>query len=665
MNSRCSASWWGSFSLATLTDAINQSGAAQVNTGQLQTDLTSFNATLLPCLSASYLAVYSTDYAPTANALQTILSAGAGSASANALQSAIQAGEFTANINEEISLGGDSSAAATWFLFNLWITLKALDASFDVDGCINAAIASGLDVPAEVQAGNWWSGSYTSYFAVLSGTDILTVYPSVRTIIEMDMPVQENDCWVRAGCTYQNDSVSNGYCQSLTYWGALNTYNPPSSSCFGGETGVLMADGTVKKINLIQPGDIVYTDQGNRKVILVEAPNRDQRTLYQFNGLDLWVTPGHPFRQGNSTNGKRVAIDVWQLMDGVPSMIAEGVNILTVGAQVNGLFQGEQKDIRIDIIDKNPSQKTASESVYDLILENWEKGHPTYYVGGPGTFFATEAETVDPYYNIPVTCAIVSIMETALSACREKNLNYQKIATLIDRINVNRVIHNVEWSQTAEHKQVKVPGPTFYQQDGKWDLIASALEYHLVKKFGRAIRRFSTHNWEKTNSGLPSDHLLICIHDLELLSEIDLQIPLQLMLTLTCKDPNIEIIKSTTIEQSEKSSWHILLDKVIDLGKIENIMSGGAQIKGNIISDSGLVAVFKATILLPNRNTNLSEIFLFSPQGNILGRVAISQRVVNAKADNLDYGTKKSLPEAISSCKALGKIIGAEIIQQL
>jgi hypothetical protein len=35
-------------------------------------------------------------------------------------------GQFSANINQGLSAGGDSAIAATWFLFNLWITLKAL-----------------------------------------------------------------------------------------------------------------------------------------------------------------------------------------------------------------------------------------------------------------------------------------------------------------------------------------------------------------------------------------------------------------------------------------------------------------------------------------------------------------------------------------------------------
>src|SRR4029077_872891 len=123
-----------------------------------------------------------------------------------------------------LAQGGDSASAATWFLFNLWIALKAMDSGFDVDACIIAALPAGLNVPAEVQAANWWNGSYTSYFAALSGSDITTQYPAVSSIIGAGMPVQEGDCNVKWGCTYQNDNYSNGYCQSLTYWGVLNVY---------------------------------------------------------------------------------------------------------------------------------------------------------------------------------------------------------------------------------------------------------------------------------------------------------------------------------------------------------------------------------------------------------------------------------------------------------
>ncbi len=228
VNPAMNSSWWGTFCLATLTDQINQAGAAQVNVNQLTTDLATYNGQLQDWLSATYLATFMHGYPPTQAALDAIGASNAGPATALVLQNAIVNGTFTANINTLIAQGGDSTAAATWFLFNLWIMLMALDETFDVDSCISAAIKQGLDVPEEVQPRVWWTGSYTSYFAALAGADIAAQYPAVSGTIAADMPIQVLSCVPRFGCTGSDSSVSNGYCQSLTYWGRLNTYNPPS-----------------------------------------------------------------------------------------------------------------------------------------------------------------------------------------------------------------------------------------------------------------------------------------------------------------------------------------------------------------------------------------------------------------------------------------------------
>jgi hypothetical protein len=70
--------------------------------------------------------------------------------------------------------------------------------------------------------------------------------------------------------------------------------NPPT--CFTGETTVLMADGSLRRIDEIAFGDLVIGRGGSvDRVVAVEQPFLGGRTLYALNGGDPFVTAEHPF----------------------------------------------------------------------------------------------------------------------------------------------------------------------------------------------------------------------------------------------------------------------------------------------------------------------------------------------------------------------------------
>jgi hypothetical protein len=217
-NPKFDSKQWNKYAVALLTDAICKKVSVGVSSSKLTSDISTYNAALMPSLSASFLVVFKSGYQPTSSALNAIVAANHLQAAADALNSAILDGMFTANINEAISQSGDSATAATWFLFNLWIALTALGFA-DVDTAIQSYMNAGLKVPAQVGPSKWWSGSYTSWYIPLSGSDITS------KTITVDMPIRVVTSY--AGSPYptiSKDEKDCGYSHSLCEWGKLNYY---------------------------------------------------------------------------------------------------------------------------------------------------------------------------------------------------------------------------------------------------------------------------------------------------------------------------------------------------------------------------------------------------------------------------------------------------------
>ena len=68
------------------------------------------------------------------------------------------------------------------------------------------------------------------------------------------------------------------------------------SSCFTGETGILMADGQDRPIREVRVGDLVMAQNGRaNRVTEIERPVLGERLLYALNGGVHFVTAEHPF----------------------------------------------------------------------------------------------------------------------------------------------------------------------------------------------------------------------------------------------------------------------------------------------------------------------------------------------------------------------------------
>ena len=139
---------------------------------------------------------------------------------AQILDEGISSEHFRTNFNTIINQPGDGKDAATWFLFNNWIALKALGYP-DVDAAIATHEDEGLVVPDQLGPVNWWTGHYHDWFARLNGDIVVGPAKSMITAV-----FEETQRSYYPGHGYNNTTVkpANGYAHSLCEWGDLAYY---------------------------------------------------------------------------------------------------------------------------------------------------------------------------------------------------------------------------------------------------------------------------------------------------------------------------------------------------------------------------------------------------------------------------------------------------------
>ncbi|MGB3181268.1 MAG: hypothetical protein WBB45_07750 [Cyclobacteriaceae bacterium] len=633
VNAGINAAWWGDFGVAVLTDAIRQKVSVSLDTGSLKNELDSRNNTLKPAVTASYLAVFEAGFQPTASALNAIKNSSDASSAASTLDHWIANGRFTANINQSLAVGGDSAIAATWFLYNLWVSLTALGLS-DVNSAINTYKTNGLHVPDEVGATNWWNGSFLSWYHALSGTDVM---PQASGAISSTMP--ETISTVFTGSTFPvttHENTQDGYSHSLAEWGSLARFKPQPSSCFGADTMVLMADDTQKAISEVQTGDMVKTSAGDRKVVLVESPYRAGRSLYRINDLKATITIGHPLRTADEARGKYAALDPWNLIDGIPTITKDGVTAVAEGLSLSVLSGGNAATLTVQSIKTEVADAAnTEEKVYDLLLESWAKDRPAYYVGGPDTFLATEAETVDPLYDVFITVTIVTALEMAVPLCREFLGNPAvEVPSLVKAIDIDKAMSMARQGTRAytggrSLPRPSIPAPDFYQHKGQWDGFASLLEYYLVLNYGRKVLSEIYHGWSTghfAHSHEGGDRLVANLHDIELIGD---PIPagqkpeIKLSLSGLFSIPRQE--HSLTLDSTERPAWNLRIDELMDMGRLPETDSG-SFLHGEITAGDTFKRKFRVFLTQDRNACACGDHFLSDEEGNITGRIYLGVR---------------------------------------
>lgn len=231
VNGSLNDDWWGQYAVAALTDEIRrQNVPVNLNANKLDSDLSGKQSAFVPALSASYLAVFQSGYGPTMDALKTISDAGHSSAAVSDLSSFTQHQGFAANISYMLDQQGlDNRDAVIWFLFNLWISMKALGEP-DVEGHIRKFQAACPSYPVEIiGADNWWNGGYKSWLSSpfygeelgnIAKPGIVRPMPLIKTTKTMSGASM-------FGATPQEQSphhIPNGYSQSFCNLGPLSWY---------------------------------------------------------------------------------------------------------------------------------------------------------------------------------------------------------------------------------------------------------------------------------------------------------------------------------------------------------------------------------------------------------------------------------------------------------
>ncbi|NEO86834.1 MAG: hint domain-containing protein, partial [Spirulina sp. SIO3F2] len=452
-------------------------------------------------------------------------------------------------------------------------------------------------------------------------------------------------------------------------------YKPQPSSCFGQGTLVLMADGQTKPIESIQLGDEVQSNLGPRKVVLIEQPKRANRTLYSLNQSTVFATSGHPFRAAGADNVMRYALDPWLLIDGIPTMTVTGVGKLEEKTQLLGLNNGEPTSIEINQIEPHPpTDKDSDELVYDLLLENWEKGHAAYYVGGPDIFFAVDAETADPLHETEVTVAIVAAMEMVKSACWEHVKDPQQdiphFLAAIDISDLPDLARKASRSFVGREKKWRpsIPTQDFYLRDGDWDAHTSFLEYYLVRDFGRWIRSELLTGWRSDIVGRSlGDHLVVGLFDLELIGEpmianTDISIELEAKgIQLIWSD----VPKCVTLPASAKPIWTIRFDRSVDMGRAL-ATAPSPMLAGKIRQNQQVLGHFRAAIAVDGQPTPRTDYFIFNPDGFVIGRICLDLRWLSKsdlrlEADAAQHWTRRHI---MSLAIALGRQLGYKLLAQ-
>ncbi|ADU72924.1 Hint domain-containing homing endonuclease [Pantoea sp. At-9b] len=666
MQPALNSTWWSNYGVSILSDAIRLSTSIPLDTGKLSGALSGAHSALMPALTASYLGVFTQGYAPTSAALRPIMNNGQGPQSAQLLAQAIARGQFTANINQAISAGGDSTNAAVWFLFNLWVTLKALGAA-DVDAVIQQSQTQGLIVPAPVGPGSWWNGGYTQWYTALSGSDVQAkiaprisdAMPEKETIIQRVPP----DGFPISN-TF-NKTVNNGYPLSLCQWGNLNWFPPPSSSCFGKGTQVLMADGSGKAIETLNVGDEVMSSQGARKIVLIESPLRRERSLYQLNKLPVFATAAHPFRTQEADNCLRTSIDPWSTIDSVPSMIAGGVSALSRGSVLAGLSNGQHVPVSVTSIDQYPATE-PEERVYDLLLENWTQGYVTWFVGGPSVYCAVDAETADPAYDRLCTLAIVSAMNGAIDACRTNFSGQdQQMAQAIASLNIDAVIPFNACYQESDDKLAlpRVPDTDFFLQNGLWDSCASQLEAQLIRHHARGIRRW-LNPAVSNGTTVASDQWYFALRDIELTGDYPIPPGTAPSFTLTSYSAQVGG-KSicTTLDTADVSRYFLAPDTLIAIDSPQT-KDGLIAIRGQLCVDGHCHSEFYCDVSGLDLGGKITEHFLYHPKGPIVGRLALaiqSDSTVPAVANSINTRVIAGQTPKMYHAVNLGQQLGEQL----
>jgi hypothetical protein len=301
-----------------------------------------------------------------------------------------------------------------WELYHHWCKLAALGApTADIDAAIRTVVEMGLPVPAGLRAGVWhthapWLEADFGAADVAEATEALLVTGYFKLLY----PPPPAQPLYESGAAQFTASGQPGY----------GYRERPASSCLAPGTLVVLADGALRPIEQIEPGDQVSTPTGPRAVLLRPRARRGPRVLQRFEGTGFAFAASHPFvvAPGTAAGAAYAAVDPERLARTVPTLGQFGITPLTNSAEPVALLRrspGGGTPYRAP--DVHPAPEVQPEFLYDLYLDPDADGRSEYFAGESEIQLLVSSE-VPRFAAAPqTTTVIVYVLEHAGPAILE------------------------------------------------------------------------------------------------------------------------------------------------------------------------------------------------------------------------------------------------------
>lgn len=262
-----------------------------------------------------------------------------------------------------------------WYWYHHFIKQLALTASVANVSALAAALPKSLQIPQSVSSQKW-----TTYnFWIRSGTRTAIDHNDIdadaraQILAKVSIPSSSGQAYASEG--YSFDFTANKMPGSK--------YRQVPSSCFAAGTQVRMADGTLRAIEQVRPGDLVATPNGARRVGYVAMPLRGGRDLYRFEDSALRFADSHPFAHPAAGQGGPALVSAARerLAANVPTLGSVGLAQLARG--VGLVVEGQAGAVPAPglVRERAGDQVLADQVLYDLVLETQGDELSLYYAG--------------------------------------------------------------------------------------------------------------------------------------------------------------------------------------------------------------------------------------------------------------------------------------------
>lgn len=157
-------------------------------------------------------------------------------------------------------------------------------------------------------------------------------------------------------------SCQNGICKCKPGKSKANMADCGPCSCFLGDTLVMMADGDKKRIDQVQPGDMVLSAKSLSPIVVlfVDHMQEDEHEVAGFNGEAPFITTNHALM---GMDGKKMCISP-SLSIAMKHWDEQDVETLEIGST---LFKADTSSSRIQTLVEDISIQTVTAPVFNLV----------------------------------------------------------------------------------------------------------------------------------------------------------------------------------------------------------------------------------------------------------------------------------------------------------